>query len=97
MVHIGNPLGPHEHTHVFLGEGHEQNERKTWAVIALCGVMMVVEIVAPLVQLNRMKPLPLVQRLKPARPRTWGSSAASVMPRPRHSQRKQYRVYEQPP
>jgi cation diffusion facilitator family transporter len=31
--------------HVYLGSGHEQNERKTWAVIALCTVMMVVEIV----------------------------------------------------
>jgi cation diffusion facilitator family transporter len=30
---------------VFLGTGHEQNERKTWGVIGLCGVMMVVEIV----------------------------------------------------
>ena len=33
------------HTHVFLGTGHEKNERKTWAVIVLCGAMMVVEIV----------------------------------------------------
>jgi cation diffusion facilitator family transporter len=33
------------HSHVFLGEGHEKSERKTWAVIWLCGVMMVVEIV----------------------------------------------------
>jgi cation diffusion facilitator family transporter len=33
------------HSHVFLGPGHEQNERKTWAVIALCGVMMLVEII----------------------------------------------------
>jgi cation diffusion facilitator family transporter len=33
------------HPHVFLGTGHERNERKTWAVIALCGAMMVVEIV----------------------------------------------------
>jgi cation diffusion facilitator family transporter len=33
------------HEHVFLGEGHDKNERKTWAVIALCSVMMVVEIV----------------------------------------------------
>ncbi len=33
------------HEHVFLGAGHEKNERKTWAVIVLCGVMMVVEIV----------------------------------------------------
>ena len=33
------------HSHVFLGTGHEQNERKTWAVIVLCSVMMIVEIV----------------------------------------------------
>jgi len=33
------------HEHVFLGKGHDQNARKTWAVIALCGVMMIVEIV----------------------------------------------------
>ncbi len=33
------------HSHVFLGTGHEQNERKTWGVIVLCSVMMVVEIV----------------------------------------------------
>lgn len=33
------------HSHVFLGTGHEKNERKTWAVIVLCSVMMLVEIV----------------------------------------------------
>ena len=33
------------HSHVFLGTGHEQNERKTWAVIVLCSAMMLVEIV----------------------------------------------------
>src|SRR5450759_4815379 len=33
------------HSHVFLGTGHEQNERKTWGVIVLCGIMMVVEMV----------------------------------------------------
>src|SRR6202167_2894459 len=33
------------HSHVFLGEGHERSERKTWAVIWLCGAMMVAEIV----------------------------------------------------
>ena len=33
------------HSHVFLGQGHEKNERKTWAVIWLCGIMMVAEIV----------------------------------------------------
>lgn len=33
------------HSHVFLGDAHERNERKTWAVIAVCAVMMVAEIV----------------------------------------------------
>jgi cation diffusion facilitator family transporter len=32
------------HRHIFLGDAHERNERRTWAVIALCGVMMVAEI-----------------------------------------------------
>jgi cation diffusion facilitator family transporter len=32
------------HSHVFLGEGHEKSERKTWAVIWLCGAMMIAEI-----------------------------------------------------
>ncbi|TCU27683.1 cation diffusion facilitator family transporter [Rhizobium azibense] len=33
-----------EHDHVFLGAGHERNERRVWFVIALTAVMMVVEI-----------------------------------------------------
>jgi len=36
---------PGGHSHVFLGTGHEKNERKTWAVIVLCSMMMVAEIV----------------------------------------------------
>jgi len=36
------------HSHVFLGEGHETSERKTWAVISLCAIMMVAEIVGGL-------------------------------------------------
>jgi cation diffusion facilitator family transporter len=36
------------HNHVFLGEGHEKSERKTWAVIWLCGIMMVAEIIGGL-------------------------------------------------
>ena len=32
------------HSHVFLGAGHERNERRTWMVIALCTVMMIAEI-----------------------------------------------------
>jgi len=33
------------HRHIFLGAGHEKNERRTWLVIWLCGFMMVAEIV----------------------------------------------------
>ena len=33
------------HSHVFLGEGHEGSERRTWAVIWLCAAMMLLEIV----------------------------------------------------
>lgn len=35
----------HTHEHVFLGERHARNERRTWAVVALTAVMMVAEIV----------------------------------------------------
>src|ERR1700749_2695532 len=34
------------HDHVFLGQKHEQNERRTWFVVALTVVMMVGEITA---------------------------------------------------
>jgi cation diffusion facilitator family transporter len=33
------------HNHVFLGKDHRQAERRTWAVIILCSVMMVAEII----------------------------------------------------
>ena len=36
------------HSHVFLGEFHEKSERRTWAVIWLCGAMMALEIVGGL-------------------------------------------------
>src|SRR5579863_5215616 len=45
MTDIHGTSHPVAHSHVFLGPGHEQNERKTWAVIALCGAMMLVEII----------------------------------------------------
>jgi cation diffusion facilitator family transporter len=32
------------HSHVFLGETHEASERRTWAVIWLCGAMMIAEL-----------------------------------------------------
>jgi len=35
----------HRHGHYFLGEAHERNERRTWAVIVLCAAMMIAEIV----------------------------------------------------
>lgn len=40
--------GTLEHRHVFLATDHERSERKSWAVIALCGAMMVLEIVGGL-------------------------------------------------
>src|SRR6516225_2978957 len=33
------------HDHVFLGKDHERAERRTWAVIILCTIMMIAEIV----------------------------------------------------
>lgn len=34
------------HAHVFLGDNHERNERRTWIVIALTATMMVAEVAA---------------------------------------------------
>ena len=48
MTEAGTSPRRRFHSHVFLGEGHEQSERKTWAVIWLCGAMMVAEIVGGL-------------------------------------------------
>ena len=39
---------PPGHSHVFLGESHAQLEKRTWAVIWLCGAMMLLEIVGGL-------------------------------------------------
>jgi cation diffusion facilitator family transporter len=39
------PIDEFRHSHVFLGDTHERNERKTWAVIAICAAMMFAEIV----------------------------------------------------
>jgi cation diffusion facilitator family transporter len=33
-----------EHDHVFLGQDHDRNARKTWSVIVLCAVVMIIEI-----------------------------------------------------
>ena len=38
------PSSSSKHSHIFLAPGHEKSERKTWAVIWLCGIMMIAEI-----------------------------------------------------
>jgi cation diffusion facilitator family transporter len=48
MIENNNGSAAAFHGHVFLGEAHEKSERKTWAVIWLCGFMMVAEIVGGL-------------------------------------------------
>jgi cation diffusion facilitator family transporter len=42
---MGKAAGAAGHGHIFLGSRHEEFERKTWGVIALCSLMMVAEIV----------------------------------------------------
>ncbi|HYZ30689.1 MAG TPA: CDF family Co(II)/Ni(II) efflux transporter DmeF [Crenalkalicoccus sp.] len=49
MAEFETLFPPAPHSHVFLGEGHERAERRTWAVIALCAAMMVAEIVGGMV------------------------------------------------
>src|SRR5215813_3726321 len=38
-------IGNWSHDHTFLGARHEENERRTWLVVALTAAMMIVEIV----------------------------------------------------
>jgi cation diffusion facilitator family transporter len=45
MIEAGSAFQFTPHNHVFLGEGHERAERRTWAVIILCSVMMTAEII----------------------------------------------------
>ena len=42
MTEAHQPVG---HDHVFLGADHDRAERRTWAVIILCSVMMIAEII----------------------------------------------------
>src|SRR5271168_385223 len=42
---MSDSVYPTFHSHVFLAEGHERSERKTWLVIWLCTAMMIAEIV----------------------------------------------------
>lgn len=44
MSDAGPLTSPMSHTHVFLAPGHQANERRAWAVIWLCGAMMIGEI-----------------------------------------------------
>jgi cation diffusion facilitator family transporter len=45
MIEADLALQHPSHDHIFLGEGHEKAERRTWAVIMLCSVMMIAEII----------------------------------------------------
>jgi cation diffusion facilitator family transporter len=44
MTDAARLASPHEH--VFLGDNHERNERRTWLVIGLTATMMLAEITA---------------------------------------------------
>ena len=48
MTESNSITPPAFHSHIFLGKGHEKSERKTWAVIWLCGAMMIAEIIGGL-------------------------------------------------
>ena len=48
MIEMPAAVAAGSHGHVFLAEDHETSERRTWTVIALCGAMMVAEIVGGL-------------------------------------------------
>jgi cation diffusion facilitator family transporter len=45
MTNSESAVGAAFHSHLFLGEGHEKSERRTWAVIWLCSAMMAAEII----------------------------------------------------
>ncbi len=45
MTDQGSAVQTSPHSHVFLGQDHARAERRTWAVIVLCTVMMVAEII----------------------------------------------------
>ena len=49
MVEQKSSLFQAGHGHIFLGEGHARAERQAWAVIWLCGAMMVLEVVGGIV------------------------------------------------
>lgn len=46
LAHEDRPASGAAHDHLFLGENHARNERRTWLVIAITASMMVIEIVA---------------------------------------------------
>jgi cation diffusion facilitator family transporter len=45
MVEADSAFQLPPHDHVFLGHDHDRAERRTWAVIVLCSVMMIAEII----------------------------------------------------
>ena len=45
MTDTGSAFRIQPHDHVFLGKDHDKAERRTWAVIILCTIMMIAEVV----------------------------------------------------
>lgn len=45
MIETDSLFNLMSHDHVFLGKDHDKAERRTWAVIVLCTIMMIAEIV----------------------------------------------------
>ena len=45
MTDTGSVFQIPPHDHVFLGKDHDRAERRTWAVIVLCTIMMITEII----------------------------------------------------
>ena len=44
MTEVEALTSPQGHSHIYLGEGHDRAERRSWAVIWLCSAMMALEI-----------------------------------------------------
>lgn len=48
MTMHAETLDSWRHEHIFLGHDHDRNERRSWAVVALCGAMTAAEIIGGL-------------------------------------------------
>ena len=60
MSDMSTPALPTGHSHVFLGKGHEQAERRTWWVILLCTIVMAGNIVGGLAKFSNAVVLAMI-------------------------------------